>query len=130
MFESPKQLLFAINVWMKHFNQPELTMQDLIVRIADQQMYRKAAPRAEYLLEHVVENKRFELPVDLWVDRWDDITLSEEYSFSKRLRLPAHYSLAIRVLNVPWGSTDSDGNHLKVDFTEVIISYAFPHSLR
>ncbi len=129
IFRTPKELLFGVNAWMKQFNLPELTKQELIVRLADQQVYSEAAPRAEYLLEHIVENKRFELPVELRVEHVDDITLSEQYSSRKRLRLPAHYTLAIQILNVPWNSSlDKYGQQMKVNFTNVIIAHAFAPS--
>lgn len=129
IFRTPKELLLGINAWMKQFKQPELTRQELIVRLADQQVYSEAAPRAEYLLESIVENKKFELPVELRVEHQDDITLSEQYSSSKRLPLPSHYTLAIQVLNVPWNSSlDKYGQQMKVNFTNVIVAHAFSSS--
>ncbi|MEP6672459.1 MAG: hypothetical protein ABJF10_25065 [Chthoniobacter sp.] len=126
MLKTRAELLFAINIWMKQFHQPELTVNDLIVRIADQQIEREPIPRAEYILERIVKNRRFDLPVDLWMNQWENMTLSEQYSSNDRISLPAHYTLAIRVLNVPWDSSlDRDGNQLKVDFTKVPIAYAF-----
>lgn len=126
IFRTPKELLLGINVWMRQFHLPELTRKELIVRLADQQFYSDAPPRAEYLLERIVENKEFELPVELFTEEHDDIALSEEYSFSKELRLPTHHILAIQVLNVPWNaSLDQYGQQMKVVFTNIVIAHAY-----
>jgi len=124
MFETRKQLLFAINIWMKKYHQPELTMDNLIVRIASQENFLDPDPRLEELLEYVVNNKSFKRPIDLWTGWSNGIKLSEEHSSGERLRLPAHCTLAIRILNAPWGSKDQNGISPKITYWEFPIAYA------
>jgi hypothetical protein len=130
MFETREQLLFAINVWMKKYHQPLLTMNDLIVRVANRESIRDPDPQIEDVLECIINNSRFRVPIDLWMEPSDEIILSAQRSSKKRLSLPLHFTLTIRILSLPWGSEDSMGNTLKITYQQIPIAYTFPEEER
>jgi hypothetical protein len=124
MFATRKQLLFAINIWMKQFHQTELTKDDLIVRVATRLNFGEADPRVEELLECLLKDTRLTLPVDLWAEEQDDVLLQKGYSSHRKVSLPSHYVLSIRILNAPWGSKDRNGEALKITSWKIPIAYA------
>jgi hypothetical protein len=99
-------------------------MDDLILRVAAQEDPSRPLPDVESILEHLVKNRHFEFPVDLCMEENRAIILSESYSRSVVLPLPAHSLLEIRVFNMPPDSVDREGKRPKVFESKIPIAYA------
>jgi len=101
-------------------------MDDLLVRSANRENFYEPDQLIEQFLKELVKNRRFQSPVDILMEESNYVALSEAYSSKKRLPLPTHYTLAIRIFTGPWGSEDGAGNRYRIDIKEIPIAYAFP----
>lgn len=122
-FRTREELLRAVNVWMKQRGNPELTINDLVVRSAVEIASTDHGPLAEQFLEDLTKNRHFVMPVGLWVERNCWIPLNERYSPYRRLELPENDLLSIRLYSAPWRNDDSERNSKRVDTHDIPMAY-------
>jgi len=126
--KTPEQLLAVVNARSKEMHFLPYTMKGLTVWIARQADVSghdgEPSRRVDTILEGMVRKRRFEFPVEVELSEDDSVCIDNDGPRPKYLALPPHISLEVLVFNVPRGSVDRDGNHLKLDWSSVLIATA------
>ena len=124
---TPEELLTAINADRRKNLEGELTMNEIIVRVADEAFARRELgldtwPDVELFLECLVRNKPFVYPMRRFAETGDEM---EVYSTKEQLQLPRHTYSAIDIFDLPWDAS-TEKHPLKIDWTRIILYYHFP----
>lgn len=124
---TPEQLIIAVNTWRRKARQPELTLNEIIARTADEIRFRhdlaeKLDPSAESFLTSLVSNRPFKLPTQLTSYGVDNIASSPHV---ERIRLSPHEAIYVEIANHQENDDMPGHPQFKIDWTRIILCYAF-----